>query len=105
MADILTVKDLKAYYLMNYYGVRREVRAVDDITMTIRRDEVYGLAGESSSGKTTLIKVLAAAIRPPLTVVAGSVRSTIWRSPSTKTPPRPSTRSAGSTCRTSCRAR
>ena len=70
--DVLTVKDLKAYYLMNYFGVSREVRAVDDITMSIHRDEVYGIAGESSSGKTSFIKVLAAAIRPPLRVVAGS---------------------------------
>ncbi|HEX4299210.1 MAG TPA: ABC transporter ATP-binding protein [Devosia sp.] len=72
MADILTVDRLKAYYLMNYFGVRREVRAVDDITMSVGRSEVYGIAGESSSGKTSFIKVLAAAIRPPLRVVAGS---------------------------------
>ncbi len=71
MADILTVDRLKAYYLMNYYGVRREVRAVDDISMSIGRNEVYGIAGESSSGKTSFIKVLAAAIRPPLRVVDG----------------------------------
>ena len=72
MADILTVERLKAYYLMNYYGVQREVRAVDDITMSIGKNEVYGIAGESSSGKTSFIKVLAAAIRPPLRVVEGS---------------------------------
>ena len=64
VADILTVERLKAYYLMNYFGVQREVRAVDDITMRIGRNEVYGIAGESSSGKTSFIKVLAAAIRP-----------------------------------------
>jgi peptide/nickel transport system ATP-binding protein len=72
MANVLEVKDLKAYYLMNYFGVSREVRAVDDVTMSIGRNEVYGIAGESSSGKTSFIKVLAAAIRPPLRVVAGS---------------------------------
>jgi peptide/nickel transport system ATP-binding protein len=72
MADILTVESLKAYYLMNYFGISREVRAVDDITMSVGRSEVYGIAGESSSGKTSFIKVLAAAIRPPLRVVAGS---------------------------------
>ena len=72
MANVLEVKNLKAYYLMNYFGVSREVRAVDDITMNIGRNEVYGIAGESSSGKTSLIKVLAAAIRPPLRVVGGS---------------------------------
>ena len=70
VADILTVERLKAYYLMNYFGVQREVRAVDDITMSIGKNEVYGIAGESSSGKTSFIKVLAAAIRPPLRVVA-----------------------------------
>lgn len=72
--DILTVEGLKAYYLMNYYGISREVRAVDDITLSIHRDEIYGIAGESSSGKTSFIKVLAAAIRPPLRVVDGSAK-------------------------------
>jgi len=72
LTDILSVQDLKAYYLMNYFGVRREVRAVDGVTLSIGRNEVYGIAGESSSGKTSLIKVLAAAIRPPLRIVGGS---------------------------------
>jgi peptide/nickel transport system ATP-binding protein len=72
MADVLEVKNLKAYYLMNYFGIEREVRAVDDITMSVRKNEVYGIAGESSSGKTSFIKVLAAAIRPPLRIVSGS---------------------------------
>ena len=71
--DILTVEGLKAYYLMNYYGISREVRAVDDITMTVKRNEIYGIAGESSSGKTSFIKVLAAAVKPPLEVVEGKV--------------------------------
>jgi len=72
--DLLRVDGLKAYYQMNYFGVQREVRAVDDITMTIRRNEIYGIAGESSSGKTSFIKVLAAAIRPPMRIVDGSVK-------------------------------
>jgi peptide/nickel transport system ATP-binding protein len=69
--NVLEVQNLKAYYLMNYFGISREVRAVDDITLSIRRNEVYGIAGESSSGKTSFIKVLAAAIRPPLRIVGG----------------------------------
>lgn len=72
--DLLKVDGLKAYYQMDYFGVTREVRAVDDITMTIRKNEVYGIAGESSSGKTSFIKVLAAAIKPPMRIVAGSVK-------------------------------
>jgi peptide/nickel transport system ATP-binding protein len=70
---VLTVENLKAYYVNEHFGVRREVRAVDDISLTIGRNEVYGIAGESSSGKSSLIKTLAGAIRPPMRVVGGSV--------------------------------
>ncbi len=71
---VLRVEGLKAYYQMNYFGVQREVRAVDDITLTIGRNEIYGIAGESSSGKSSLIKTIAGAITPPLRVVGGSVK-------------------------------
>ena len=67
------VENLRAYYLMRYFGIVREVRAVDDISLEVRRNEIYGLAGESSSGKTTFIKTIAA-IRPPLEVVGGSIK-------------------------------
>ena len=70
----LSVDNLRAYYLMHYFGVEREVRAVDDISLVVRRNEIYGLAGESSCGKTTFLKTIAAAVRPPLTVIGGSVR-------------------------------
>jgi peptide/nickel transport system ATP-binding protein len=72
-ADVLRVRNLRAYYLMRYFGVSREVRAVDDVSLAVRRNEIYGIAGESSSGKTTLIKVIAGAIQPPLTIVGGEV--------------------------------
>jgi peptide/nickel transport system ATP-binding protein len=71
---VLEVKGLKAYYQMNYFGVQREVRAVDEITLTINRNEIYGIAGESSSGKSSLIKTIAGAITPPLRVVEGAVK-------------------------------
>jgi len=72
--DVLTIENLRAYYINEHFGVKREVRAVDDISLTVRKNEVYGLAGESSSGKTSLIKTLAGAIRPPMRVVGGSVK-------------------------------
>jgi peptide/nickel transport system ATP-binding protein len=70
---VLTVSGLRAYYVTRAFGIDREVRAVDDVSLTVARNEIYGLAGESSSGKTTLIKTIAAAVRPPLRVVSGSV--------------------------------
>ncbi|NZD51559.1 ABC transporter ATP-binding protein [Rhizobium leguminosarum] len=72
--EALTIDGLKCYYVNDYFGVRREIRAVDDISLTIRRNEIYGIAGESSSGKTSLIKTLAGAIRPPMRVVGGTVK-------------------------------
>ena len=75
MSDVvLSVQGLKAYYMTRHFGVQREVRAVDGIDFEVGRNEIYGLAGESSSGKTTLIKTIAAAWKPPLRIVAGTVR-------------------------------
>jgi peptide/nickel transport system ATP-binding protein len=70
---VLRVTGLRAYYQMSYFGVDREVRAVDDVSFHVAPSEIYGLAGESSCGKTTLIKTIAAAIRPPLRIVGGSI--------------------------------
>ena len=33
------------------FGIEREVRAVDDVSLSVARNEIYGLAGESSCGK------------------------------------------------------
>ena len=70
---ILSVKNLQAYFRTGHFEVDRYVRAVDGITLDVKRGEIYGLAGESSSGKTTLVKTIAGAVKPPLEVVGGSV--------------------------------
>ncbi|MGG5819942.1 ABC transporter ATP-binding protein [Falsiroseomonas sp. HW251] len=69
----LSIRDLEAYYRVAHFGIRREVRAVDGITLQVGRNEIYGLAGESSSGKSTLVKTIARAIRPPLFHAGGEV--------------------------------
>ena len=73
-AAVLQVEDLRAYFRTARFGVKREVRAVDGVTFEIRADEIYGLAGESSSGKTTLVKTIAGLVRPPLQFVGGAAR-------------------------------
>ena len=72
-APMLSVRDLQAHFRTSHFGVNRNVRAVDGISFDVRRGEIYGLAGESSSGKTTLVKTIAGAIKPPLEVVGGTV--------------------------------
>ncbi|HMK80077.1 MAG TPA: ABC transporter ATP-binding protein [Xanthobacteraceae bacterium] len=71
---VLAVSDLRAWYQTRHFGVSREVRAVDGVSLQVARGEIYGLAGESSCGKSTLVKTIARAIRPPLHVVGGTVR-------------------------------
>ncbi|MBL8588519.1 MAG: ABC transporter ATP-binding protein [Methylobacteriaceae bacterium] len=73
-APILQVRNLRAAFRTHHFGVRRDVPAVDDISFDVRANEIYGLAGESSSGKTTLIKTIAGVIKPPLELVGGSAR-------------------------------
>ena len=46
------------------------VRAVDDVSLTVRRGEIYGLLGANGSGKSTLIRVFSTL----LTADAGEVR-------------------------------
>ena len=70
---LLSVQDLRAYYRTEIYGISRTVRAVDGVSFELKPNEIYGVAGESSCGKTTLIKVISGNLKPPLKVNSGSV--------------------------------
>jgi peptide/nickel transport system ATP-binding protein len=39
-------------------GSRGEVRAVNDVSFRLDRGEVFGLAGESGSGKSTIARMI-----------------------------------------------
>ena len=43
---------------------KREVRAVDNVTMTIKRREIVGILGSNGSGKSTLIRMLSTLLIP-----------------------------------------
>jgi peptide/nickel transport system ATP-binding protein len=74
VTPILRVAHLKAHFRSHYFGVYREVPAVDDISFDVEPNEIFGLAGESSSGKTTLMKTIAGLIAPPLELIGGSAQ-------------------------------
>jgi ABC-type dipeptide/oligopeptide/nickel transport system ATPase component/ABC-type dipeptide/oligopeptide/nickel transport system permease subunit len=65
---VLTITGLDVVYRTD-----SPVHAVRDVSMTLRRGEVLGLAGESGCGKTTLAYAVNRLHRPPAEVTAGSV--------------------------------
>src|SRR2546429_9115432 len=43
---------------------KREVKAVDHVTMTVKRREIVGILGSNGSGKSTLIRILSTLLIP-----------------------------------------
>ncbi len=70
---ILKVDNLKAHYLTQLYGVESSVKAVDGVSLEIRPNEIFGIAGESGCGKTILIKILTGLVQPPLSILGGGI--------------------------------
>jgi peptide/nickel transport system ATP-binding protein len=70
---ILTTEQLKAFYVLDVFGTQKVVKAVNEVNLEIQENEVYGIAGESGCGKTTLLKALFGAIERPLRLIGGKV--------------------------------
>ena len=71
---VLEIKNLNVDYGLG----DQAVHAVRDVTLTLHRGEVLGLAGESGSGKSTLAYGLTRLLPPPGVISSGEV---IYRSP------------------------
>jgi oligopeptide/dipeptide ABC transporter ATP-binding protein len=67
MTPFLDVRGLKKYFPVRtgaFGSETRVVKAVDDVTFTVRRQETFALVGESGCGKSTLGRTLLRLVEP-----------------------------------------
>ena len=62
MGNLLEIKNLT----VEYKSVERAevLRAVDNVSFNIKKNEIYALAGESGCGKSTLAKIITKLVKP-----------------------------------------
>src|SRR3954447_19344114 len=72
-AALLDIRDLRVEYLTPGKGPAGAVRAVDGVSFAIAPGEVFGLAGESGSGKSTIAHAIMRVLRPPAVITGGQV--------------------------------
>jgi len=65
LSEILKIEHLKKYYVKKkmFSSKSSIVKAADDVTFSIKKGEVFVLAGESGSGKTTIAKLILKSIQ------------------------------------------
>lgn len=70
---VLRTQNLQAFYVLEMQGTHKVAKAVNDVNLEIHENEIYGIAGESGCGKTTLLKTLFNEIVPPLRLMNGKI--------------------------------
>lgn len=63
---LLSIENLKVYYELRRFGFIHAgyVKAVDDVSLTLRKGEALSIVGESGCGKTTLAKTILGLVEP-----------------------------------------
>lgn len=71
MSAIFEVENLSLHYLTRF---GQKIHAVTDVSFTMKKGEILGIAGESGCGKSTLVNGLMGLFIPPLYPTSGDVR-------------------------------
>src|SRR2546421_12012817 len=58
---------------VDYYADSGTVHALDNVSITLERGQILGLAGESGSGKSTLAYAITRLLHPPAEITGGQV--------------------------------
>jgi ABC-2 type transport system ATP-binding protein len=63
MDNVIKIENLAKDYEVGFWR-KKKVRALDDLSLTVRRGQVFGFLGGNGAGKTTTIKVLMGLLFP-----------------------------------------
>src|SRR5699024_7176253 len=66
---LLNVENLKVIYEVD----RGDVKAINDVSFSIKRGEIFGLVGESGCGKSTTAFAISRLLRQPAKIVGGTI--------------------------------
>src|SRR5438094_10514559 len=66
---LLEIKNMS----VDYYAANGTVHALTDVSITLERGQILGLAGESGSGKSTLAYAITRLLRPPAELTGGQL--------------------------------
>ncbi|GAB2564136.1 ABC transporter ATP-binding protein [Gracilibacillus alcaliphilus] len=69
MVNLLEINNL----CIDYDSPRGKVKAVHNVSFTIKKGEIFGLVGESGCGKSTTAFGISRLLRPPAQISAGSI--------------------------------
>src|SRR6266516_5461608 len=66
---LLEIKNLS----VDYYAASGTVHALTEVSITLERGQILGLAGESGSGKSTLAYAITRLLHPPAVITGGEI--------------------------------
>jgi len=69
VSNLLEVENLRVYYETE----QNPVKAVNNVTFSIKRNEILGVCGESGCGKTTLLKAITGLLKEPGYIHEGKI--------------------------------